>query len=119
MLVCTDRDHVDPVLRNAQLEQPLAARLVVHDDRIDELEQPSLRGKLPPTWIAGQDVVRGENGGRPARPQENIELLYREPLKVKDLSELDSERAPACRSHAETAEPRRSRLDPEGPSRWR
>ena len=47
---------------DAQLAgQPRATVLGVHDDRVEALVQPPLRGELARPRLARQDVVRGEH----------------------------------------------------------
>ena len=61
-------DHVHALGVDAELlDQPRAAVLGVHDDRVEALVQAPLRGALTGPRLARQDVVGGEHE-RPAGP---------------------------------------------------
>ena len=70
MLENAVRDHVHPRRVDAQLVgQSLAAVLGVHDDRVEALVQPPLRGALARLGLAREDVVRGQHQRRPPGPR--------------------------------------------------
>ena len=90
------RDHVHAAGIHAQLQQPPAPVLGVHDDRVEALVQPPLGGQLPRPRLARQHVVGGEHElgprqaglrirGPPPRKQVHIERLHRQPLEVHDV----------------------------------
>ncbi len=90
------RDHVHAVGLHAQLQQPRAPVLGVHDHRVEALVQPPLGGQLTRPRLARQHVVGGQHelGARRVglricgplpRKQMHIERLHRQPLEVHDV----------------------------------
>ena len=88
------RDDVHARGVDAQLAgQPGATVRGVDDDRVEPLIQPPLRGELPGTGFAGQDVVRGEHerapgaglGRAPGGQQMTVEVLDGQPLEMHDV----------------------------------
>ncbi len=83
-------DHVHAVRIHAQLQQPSAPVLGMHDHGVEVLVQPPLSGQLPRPRLARQHVVGGEHelgarscrGGLSPRQQVNIEWLHGQPLEV-------------------------------------
>ncbi len=80
------RDHVDLARIDAErFDEPLPAVLGVHDDGVDALVQPALRGELPAARLARQDVMGRQHERLGARQQVDVERLDRQPLKVHDV----------------------------------
>ena len=83
-ITCT-RSRVDAELA----DQPRAAVLGVHDDRVEAVVQPPLRRALAGPRLARQHVVGGQHERRApaaaAREQVAVELLHGQPLEVHDV----------------------------------
>ena len=79
-------DDVDLLRRDAQrIDEPRAAVLGVHDDRVDAFVEAPLGGELAAARLARQDVVGGEHERALARQQVDVERLHGEPLEVDDV----------------------------------